>query len=550
MNSIKTIQCPLCNDTVDKLLYRYHIGSEQKVIERIKNHNPQWTEDDGACSRCVDYYHTEIVMEQRILPEIGPHFPIKSVDDFVILPTGIRLDADPRYTGKGITICFIDSGFYLHADLVNQGNRIKKIIDIHDPAIGEDYFSQPHPESWHGCMTTVVCAGDGWLGNGLYKGIASDAELVMIKVQDRFGRITTQSLVDALQWVLTNHKVYNIRIVNMSVSSDETGSYHESEVDKLAEQLYDAGISVVAAVGNDEAGIIKAPANALHVIAVGGINDENKLGDMLLPYHSSFGKTVDELMKPELVAHAMWIAAPILPGTEDQQEAVTLYELLNKADEANNEDYLNDSDDNERINTTALLSMTDTRESIIKIIQTRKYISPHYMHVDGTSFAAPIVSSVIAQLLEVNPNLSPAQVREVLFGTAKRLAGLSPERQGFGVIRPRNAVLRILKKNDIGHHYASPIVNKERKTIEFYLHHDCAEQVSVSGSFNLWAEDVLIMEACKNGLWKIEIPMLPEGRYLYKFFVDEKIWIEDVNNPFREPDGFNGFNSILLISAN
>ena len=57
-------------------------------------------------------------MEQRLLPSIGPYFPVKSVDDFVILPTGLRLDADPRYTGKGITICFIDSGFSLHPDLV------------------------------------------------------------------------------------------------------------------------------------------------------------------------------------------------------------------------------------------------------------------------------------------------------------------------------------------------------------------------------------------------------------------------------------------------
>jgi len=36
----------------------------------------------------------------------------------------------------------------------------------------------------------------------LSKGIASDAELVLIKVQDDEGRITTENIAKALEWVL------------------------------------------------------------------------------------------------------------------------------------------------------------------------------------------------------------------------------------------------------------------------------------------------------------------------------------------------------------
>jgi hypothetical protein len=50
----------------------------------------------------------------------------------------------------------------------------------------------------------------------------------------------------------------------------------------------------------------------------------------------------------------------------------------------------------------------------------------------------------------------------------------------------------------------------------------------------------------KNGIWKIEIPMLPAGWYHYKFFVDDRMWMEDIDNPYREPYGFNDFNSILI----
>jgi len=172
MSNSKKITCPLCHDEVDELLYRFHISSEKVVIDKIKLNNPGWTEQDGICSRCIDYYNVEIIREQKLLPEIGPFFPVKSADDFVILPTALRVDANPKYTGKGVTICFIDSGFYLHPDLVKTNNRIKKIVDITRPRTHANYFSKPHNESWHGTMTSVVCAGDGYLSNGLYKGIA------------------------------------------------------------------------------------------------------------------------------------------------------------------------------------------------------------------------------------------------------------------------------------------------------------------------------------------------------------------------------------------
>jgi hypothetical protein len=169
------------------------------------------------------------------------------------------------------------------------------------------------------------------------------------------------------------------------------------------------------------------------------------------------------------------------------------------------------------------------------------------MHVDGTSFAAPIVCSLIAQMLEANPALTPAAIREVLFSTAKRIESLPAERQGFGVIRPRKAILKVLKREIIMQPKASPFINHEKKSIEFYMQSDCASHISLSGSFNSWAQDVLLLEPGKNGLWKIEIPMLPAGKYKYKFLVDEKMWMEDVENPYREPDGFNGFNSLLII---
>jgi serine protease AprX len=308
MNNGEKIICPLCSDAVDKLLYRFHIDSERNVIDKIKEKNPEWSVNDGICSRCVDYYYAAVICEQRILPEIGPHFPVKSADDFVILPTPLRVDAHPRYTGKAVTICFIDSGFYPHPDITATKNRIKLMLDITNDKAPDPQIKDT--SAWHGTMTTVVCAGDGYLSKGLYKGIACDAELVLLKVQDTNGKITTENITKALQWVLDHHKQYAIRIINISLGDDDIGSYKESKVDQLAELLIERGVTVVAAVGNDERGSIHPPANSLNVIAVGGIDDGNELSNNMAAYHSSYGTTADALMKPELVAHAIWIAAP------------------------------------------------------------------------------------------------------------------------------------------------------------------------------------------------------------------------------------------------
>lgn len=542
------IRCPLCNDAVDQLLYRFHVNSEKAVIDKIKENNPAWTEEDGICSRCIDYYTIEIIREQKLLPEIGPFFSVKSADDFVILPTTLRVDANPKYTGKGVTICFIDSGFYPHPDLVKNRNRIKKIVDITKPRTTQKYFLQPHNESWHGTMTSVVCAGDGFLSGGLYKGIASDASLVLLKVMDAEGKITTANITKALQWVMKHHKEYNIKVVNMSLGDDCSGSWKNSQVDQLAEQLIGKGISIVAAVGNDENASIRPPANSPNVIAIGGWDDDNQLNGENKLYHSSYGQTEDALHKPELIANAIWVAAPVLPGTREAGEAKVLYELVHCPEEQLKNKICT-------IGVKAGIDPAVCRENDVTFIRQRikdriqesKFISPYYMHVDGTSFAAPIVTAVIAQMLEVQPELSPAQVRRILFSTAKRLPDLPAEQQGYGVIHPGKAIIKTLQNLFAMKQHTSPYINKRKKAIEFYIQNPCASHVCLAGSFNHWSHDSLLMEPAANGVWKIEIPMLPKGTYQYKFFVDDRTWMEDIDNPYREPDGLNGFNSILLI---
>jgi len=99
--------------------------------------------------------------------------------------------------------------------------------------------------------------------------------------------------------------------------------------------------------------------------------------------------------------------------------------------------------------------------------------------------------------------------------------------------------------------HESPYINRRKKTIEFYVHHlnaAACNHISLAGTFNHWATDELKMRPQKTkGGWKISIPMLPNGKYYYRFLIDDKMWMEDIENPLREPDGVTGFNSVLTV---
>lgn len=59
----------------------------------------------------------------------------------------------------------------------------------------------------------------------------------------------------------------------------------------------------------------------------------------------------------------------------------------------------------------------------------------------GTSFAAPLVSGVVALMLQADPELSPAEVKQRLQNSADPIAAAAPDEQlGYGVVNPHRAL--------------------------------------------------------------------------------------------------------------
>ena len=125
-------------------------------------------------------------------------------------------------------------------------------------------------------------------------------------------------------------------------------------------------------------------------------------------YHSSYGPTVDGLQKPEVIAPGIWVAAPILPGTPTAEQAALLARLASAPDGELGPvlDAARGVDPD--LDAAAHLEPPLLRQLVAAKIRDNNVISGAYKHVDGTSFAAPIVSSLAAQMLEANPALAPA----------------------------------------------------------------------------------------------------------------------------------------------
>ncbi|HKY44871.1 MAG TPA: S8 family serine peptidase [Pyrinomonadaceae bacterium] len=370
------------------------------------------------------------------------------------LPVPVRMDADERYTGRGITIAFLDSGFYAHQDLTEPVNRIVAYHSIFATEDNPSFLKTADVASWHGMMTSVVAAGNGHLSDGFYRSIAPKASVVLVKI-GKTGRIPEHNIEKGLRWVLTNKDKYDIRVVNISAGGDFEQPYLKNSLCQLVEETVKAGLTVVCAVGN--AGLapghpVLPPASAPSSIAVGGLDDQNSLDRARRGmYRSSYGPTVDGLQKPEVIAPGIWVAGPILPHTPTAIEARLYAELDAALDEELNDIILAHAGIDKDLDEARDLSVPLLRQLISIKLREGNVINEHYKFVDGTSFAAPIVSSIVACMLEANPKLTPQQVKRILIETAERVAGVEVDRQGWGVVVPRKAVEMALRMRLAGH---------------------------------------------------------------------------------------------------
>lgn len=238
------------------------------------------------------------------------------------------------YTGKGVTIAFLDTGICSIPDFQNRILFFKDFLNSK---------RNLYDDNGHGTHVSGIASS-----NGYYKGLAPQSNIIMLKVLNESGQGNASDVIAGIQWIADNYKRYNIKIVNMSIGTST--SVNNDPLVEAVEKLWDMGIIVVAAAGNNgpNPNTISSPGTSKKIITVASSDDEqyNKI-------FSGRGPTKECVIKPDILA----------PGSN---------------------------------------------------IISCKCTNGTYKKLSGTSMSTPIISGAIALLLEKEPDLSPDDVKYML----------------------------------------------------------------------------------------------------------------------------------------
>ena len=325
-------------------------------------------------------------------------------------PTGVQRvapDNDLRQengampvSGRNVTVAVLDTGINSqHADLAG---KVVQNVRLADTQSVPGSFVYPAPVenltntdvvSGHGTFVGGVIAASGASSSGRFAGVAPGARLLGLSAGD----LNLMYVLSGFDYLLEKRVQYNVRVVNCSFSANTVFDLNDP-VNVATKILTDTGVNVVFSAGNSGSGngTMNPYAIAPWVIGVGATDPGGRLAA-----YSSRGNFGDALQHPSLVA----------PGTN----IISLRSALGIT------------------GVSGIAGADAQRLSATEI--------PYYTTATGTSFSAPQVAGAIALMLEVNPNLTPADVKDILSRTATPMPRYFFHEVGAGMLNTYAAVL-------------------------------------------------------------------------------------------------------------
>lgn len=372
------------------------------------------------------------------------------------------------FDGSGIGIAVIDSGIDSNHQAFRNQLGVSRVIASRD-FTGEGSTTDTYG---HGTHVASLAAGNEQISNGAYTGIASNANIINLRVLNSGGAGNTSGLLAALDWVMTYHSLYNIRVVNLSIGTPAIDSYLDDPLCRAVRQLTDAGIVVIAAAGNNGKSVngqkvygqIHSPGNESSAITVGAANtfgSDSRSDDTITSY-SSRGPTRSFWLDVNGVAHYDNLVKPDLVAPGNRIVGAAAFENY-------------------------LLSVHPELNAANESIPSRRM-----MYLSGSSMASPIVTGTVALMLQANPSLTPSLVKAILMYTAQPLLGANTLEQGAGELNVEGAMrLAKLVRGDLTNF--TPLGATLLTTAA------PAEQTSMNGESFSWARGIVLNHGFATG---------------------------------------------------
>ncbi|MXW78075.1 MAG: S8 family serine peptidase [Gemmatimonadetes bacterium] len=240
------------------------------------------------------------------------------------------LSVPDELTGRGVRIAIVDGDFPSHPDITTNEQRTTYKVMVMEPEPQPKVFeaeSGPWKGGAHGLWAAAAAAGSGAESQGLYRGIAPEADLFLIaeyfpgQSQDPEGRYAAH--IKALEWVRDNWSKHEIRAVLSARRCGVDSSLLPWQTEPtriLCEEIAAAGVLVMSGSGNhsDRTAGLTEPA-APSVFSVGGIviSPDGDL-DRAEAFPGSRGTTFEGKWIPEILAPAENVVLP--HGTDEEIE--------------------------------------------------------------------------------------------------------------------------------------------------------------------------------------------------------------------------------------
>jgi serine protease AprX len=286
-----------------------------------------------------------------------------------------------------------------HADLAGKVGQNVKLVDLQSMPTGFSYPTRienqanTDPVAGHGTFVAGVIAASGVSSSGRFNGVAPGARLLGLSVGD----VNLTNVLAGFDYLLDRGPAYNVKVVNCSFSANTVFDFNDP-VNIATKMLTDRGINVVVSSGNTGPGngTLNPYSTAPWVIGVGATDQNGVLASF-----SSRGVFGGELQTPTVVAPGVNVASlRTAPST-------TSVGGLGGAD--------------------------PQRLSLAEM--------PFYTTASGTSFSAPQVAGAVALMLEANPTLSPAEIKDIIARTATPLPKYFQHEVGAGMLNSHAAVI-------------------------------------------------------------------------------------------------------------
>lgn len=316
---------------------------------------------------------------------------------------------DRGYTGEGIVIAVLDSGVdNEHRSLndfddqdddpdldANSYDDQKWVAgyDATSQASNPDGSQDPDDGQGHGTHVAGIALGTGD-ARGIDMGTAPGAYLVDVKVLTDSGGTNSQNSINGIQWVINNRDTnwgngaIGIQIAQMSFGSignqldpNDDGDNGTGAEARLVNNATANGISCIVAAGNDGKRRIPSPASADGAITIGSAEDRgtiNRTDDNMASYSNSGPRNSDndgddwDELKPDISAYGSdMMSASAATGTSFPGSP-------------------------------------------------RPMADNGYEEKDGTSMATPLVSGIVALMLQAESSLTPEEIKDILRNSSEQ----------------------------------------------------------------------------------------------------------------------------------